>query len=65
MAGLTSHFYLKISGSDAPVDLMRDLSSVEVDDNLFLPDMFVILLFETIFLGGFSTDVKWEVSFIK
>jgi uncharacterized protein involved in type VI secretion and phage assembly len=39
---LLAHFYLKLGGSDAPEDLMRDLGNIEVDDSLHIPDMFTI-----------------------
>lgn len=39
---LLSHFYLKLGGTDAPEELMRDLGDVEVDDSLHIPDMFTI-----------------------
>ena len=39
---LLSHFYLKLGGSDAPDELMRDLVNVEVDDSQHIPDMFTL-----------------------
>jgi phage protein D/phage baseplate assembly protein gpV len=39
---LISHFYLKLGGEDAPAELMEDLGNIEVDDNLYLPDMFTV-----------------------
>lgn len=37
-----SHVQLKLGGAEAPPELMSDLISVEVDDSLHLPDMFLI-----------------------
>ena len=41
---LISQLYIKIDGVDAPQGVMDNLISVEVDDSLNLPDMFVIQL---------------------
>src|SRR5512146_1407719 len=58
MSTLLDHFYLKLGGSDAPEDLMRDLGSVEVDDHLFLPDMFTIQIRDPGFTWGESPLLK-------
>jgi phage protein D len=39
-----SQFYIKIAGANASEQIMDNLISIEVDDNLLLPDMFSILL---------------------
>jgi phage protein D/phage baseplate assembly protein gpV len=39
---LVSQIYLRIDGSDIAEDVMQSLISVEVDDNLNLPDTFII-----------------------
>jgi phage protein D len=39
-----SQVYLKLAGANASEQIMDNLISVEVDDNLLLPDMFSILL---------------------
>jgi phage protein D/phage baseplate assembly protein gpV len=41
---LLSQFYIKLGGSEAPESFMADLRSVEVDGNLYLPDMCTIEL---------------------
>jgi len=43
-AQLISQVYIKIDGEDAPHGIMDNLISIEVDDNLNLPDMFIIRL---------------------
>ena len=42
--GLLSQFYLKLSGSDAPEELLRDLLSVRVETSLHLPDVATVVL---------------------
>jgi phage protein D/phage baseplate assembly protein gpV len=41
---LISQWYLKLGGVDASEEMMNNIISVEVDDNLLLPDMFIIHL---------------------
>ena len=39
---LLSHIFIRVNGADLQPDLMDDLLQVEIDSNLYLPDMFVI-----------------------
>jgi phage protein D len=43
-ADATPRFFLTINGQAAPLELMRDVIEIVVDDSLHLPDMFTILL---------------------
>jgi phage protein D len=43
-ADATPRFFLTINGQAAPLELMRDMIEIVVDDSLHLPDMFTILL---------------------
>ncbi len=44
MADLISQMHVKISGKDAPRDMMRAIREIVVDTSLHLPDMFTIQL---------------------
>lgn len=43
-ADATPRFFVRINGQTAPLELMRDVIEIVVDDSLHLPDMFTILL---------------------
>jgi len=51
-----SQFYIKINGSDASETVMDKIISIEVDDNLILPDMFSVHLRDTTFSMTDSSD---------
>lgn len=49
---LLSHFYLKLDGSDAPLELMRDVLEITVESSLHLPDVATIQIHD-------SDPLKW------
>ena len=63
---LISQMYLKIGGSNASEEIMKNVKSIEVDDNLLLPDMFSIYLRDPSFTwadsDSFELGKKIEIS---
>ena len=55
---LISQMYLKIAGSNASEEIMDSLISIEVDDSLFLPDMFSVHLRDPSFRWADSDDFE-------
>jgi len=66
MAELLSQMYLKIGGTNASEEIMDSVISIEVDDNLLLPDMFSVNLRDPSFRwtdsDTFEVGKKVEIS---
>ena len=62
---LLSHIFIRIAGTDLNAQLMDDLTSVTVDTNLHLPDMFVIQIhdesLESVDSGPFDLGAEVEI----
>jgi phage protein D len=66
MAELLSQMYLKIDGTNASEEIMDNMISMEVDDNLLLPDMFSLCISDPSFKwtdsATFDVGKKIEIS---